>query len=103
MHIRNNVSTINSKDSTEPKPIWRTLGRIQHAIGINDHQMAEYMHMSSKQFVSSRARKIEPSVTAAMILCKAIHIGFDSLVLDNVDYTALAEQYSGNKSFFAEK
>lgn len=106
MLVRNNSGLGDKTSRFQPNSwpdFWVVLNRIQGTLRLKDAHMAELMRMTEKEFRRLKNRRIEPRVPAGMALAHALNIGFDSLILNNIDYVALERHFYGESSYIPEK
>lgn len=83
--------------------LWDTLYRIQATLNLPDQEMADFMRLTRRDFSHLKSRKKEPSVGSIMAFAELINVGFESILINDIDYIALSKQFLGNVFYVPEK
>lgn len=90
-------------DQNDLPHFWNTINRIALTLNLNLEQIAEMMELTPYRLRLLQRYEKEPTVASAMALSKRINVGFESLVLDRIDYKLMAQQYFGDQASLPEK
>lgn len=91
--------------STQQKlpPIWTVLHRVQASLACTDVVMAELLEVNIEDFKYLKTTHNEPTLRSTFCLARAVNVGWDALVMGEIDYTVMSKQWSGQSTYMPEK
>lgn len=84
-------------------PLWETLEKVQLALDIENRVMADLLRVTEKEFLRLKTFGREPVPRSVMALSDNLNIGFETLIENKVDYTAMVRQFKGDRNYIPEK
>lgn len=77
--------------------MWENLELIRSLLELEVKDFADILRVTEKEYVRLRRSKHSLSVDSALAIAERLNVGFDSIIMGNIDYQAMKSQFCGDR------
>ncbi len=90
-------------DSLGLPDFWKTIGKIQERLSLDDAETSHFLSLSSTHFQAARTKKKPLKIDHVWKFSQHIHVGMNKIIEDNFDYVAMEKHFNGEKDYVPER
>lgn len=91
------LETVVHSENLDQK-LWTSIHQIQNALSMNDHELAEALELTNREFQKSKLNLNSPSIRHVSNLASHLELNLESLFSGNIDFKCLAQRFYGDRS-----